>query len=176
MMEREQATTRDRAGVHEHLDRLAAFPDELRDLLDRQPAEAMTFRPAEDDWSINEILGHLIVFDARWGNRIRQVLSAGEVRFVRMDPHDAVQQFGFQDQQAGDLLAGFADRRAERVAFLRHIDGEDLVRSGTHPEQGTVSIAAAIATLVENDARRRAQVEANLRAYREGRAGSQPGA
>ncbi|MFT8131019.1 DinB family protein, partial [Salmonella enterica] len=72
-----------------------------------------------------------------------------------------------QDQQADDLLAGFASRRAERVSFLRSLGSDDLRRTGTHPEQGIVSIVDAIVTLAQNDAQRYRQIEANLETFQQ---------
>jgi uncharacterized damage-inducible protein DinB len=161
----QQAVPVDLEVVQEHLERLATFPLELAELLKDQPSAALTFHPAADMWSINEILGHMIVFDARWGNRIRQILSADGVRFVIMDANDMVARAGFQAQQGDDLLAGFTSRRAERVRFLQGLNVEQLVRAGTHPNQGTLSVADAIAILVDSDTHRRSQIETNLQAY-----------
>jgi hypothetical protein len=159
-------------GIHietvvDHLDRLENFPAEIGEYLRQQPVETLVFRPSADTWSIVEILGHLIVFDARWGNRMRQMLSADAVRFVAMEAEYAVQRFGFQNKQAGDLLGGFTARRAEMVVFLRGLRTAHLMRTGSHPVKGTISVVDAIATLVDNDAIRGCQIRTNLRAYHE---------
>ena len=151
--------------VQAQLDLLERFPDKLRQQLEGQPEEALSFRPAPDGWSIAEIVGHLIVFDSRWGHRIRQMLAADDPKFVAADPQAAVQQFEFHSRQVAEMLEGFAERRAERVTFLRTLNPTHLTRTGTDPEGNTVSVEDAIGVLVDNDRARGEQITENLQAY-----------
>ena len=153
------------ATVTPDLDRLDAFPDQLRAVLQNQPGAAVQFRPREGAWSIAEILGHLIVFDARWGNRTRQMLAATIPHFIDVTPEEGIQFAGFREQAADKLLDGFAERRHERVAFLRTLGSGSLQRAGIHPRRGQMTIAEAIETIVTNDRERLKQIQENLAAY-----------
>ncbi len=153
--------------IQAQLDALAAFPEELRQQLEGQPEEALRYRPAPDAWSVMEILGFLTVFGARWANRIRMMLAAQNPSFVRPNDEDLVKQADFQSKPLDQVLADFAERRTERVQFMRNLHATDLARTATHNTRGMVTIADGIAILVDTDRTSRDQIAKNLELYRQ---------
>lgn len=152
--------------VADELEQLEGFGEQLSRLLEHQDEAAIRFRPRPDMWSIAEILGHLIVFNARWANRIRQMLAAQNPRFINITPEDGLRNTGLYNQEPSRLLQSFAERRQDSVDFLRTLTADHLSRTGTLPGHGSITINDAINTLVANDEERMEQIRENLAVYR----------
>lgn len=148
-----------------NIERFASLPVQLKELLQGQAEEALSYRQQEDAWSVTETLGHLMVFGARWGNRIQQMLAAEDPKFVFVDPEEPVQRFDFASHDPNTLLENFSERRAEHAAFLRTLDPLHLARTGIEPDGHQLSVDDAIELLVTNDGERLGQIVATLDAY-----------
>jgi uncharacterized damage-inducible protein DinB len=153
----------------EHLDALAAFPAALRQQLDGLSDEALRFRPAEGEWSIVEIIGHLIDVDTLQGGRVGQIIARDNPPLQVLDMDEAVRRGDYQSKQASALVNTFAERRAALVEEWRYLREPGLARAGEHPTRGPLSVAEIIATLARHGPSHRDQVAATLAAYERSR-------
>jgi hypothetical protein len=106
-----------------------------------------------ETWSPIQVVGHLIHADeANWMPRAQTILEHGEDR-----PLDAFDRFGhlarFGDWALHDLLDRFAELRRTQLQVLRGwgLGDEQIVRTGRHPELGTVTLRQLLSTWAVHD-------------------------
>ena len=104
-------------------------------------------------WSCYDIVGHLIYGELTdWVPRVRIILEHGEAR--AFEPFDRYAQFREDQTRPIDaLLDQFTFLRAENPMVLEglRLTSEDLSRTGTHPELGTVSLGQLLSSWVVHD-------------------------
>ena len=110
-------------------------------------------KDGNNTWSAFDIVGHLIVGERTdWMERARIILQDGEAR--AFDPFDRFAQAKEgQGKSLEQLLDEFARLRKENLAALQalNLQPEDLVRRGTHPELGVVTLSELLATWAVHD-------------------------
>ena len=153
-------------GVKSQIDLLAAFPEQLKRQIEGLDDAALRFRPAPDEWSIMELVGHIIDVGALWPGRTRQMLAADNPTLAAIDP-GWVRQRDYHNKQPEFLLITLAEQRAEYVEFLRVLRPAQLARSGIHPTRGPLTVAQGIAALADHDRGHSEQIAANLATYRQ---------
>ena len=147
------------------LDALAAFPSALQRRLQGLSDAALRFKPAPNEWSVVEVVGHLCDVEALWAGRIRQMLASEQPAFPPFDPDALVAQQRYQEKQVAALLSTLAERRAEHLEFLRGLRAPQLERAGVHPVRGPVTVGSTIVILSGHDQLHLNQIEANLKAF-----------
>ena len=150
--------------INAQIDALAAFPEALKRQVQALPDAALRFRPTPDDWSIVELLGHIIDVGALWPGRTRQMLATENPALAAVDPN-WVRQRDYQNKQISFLLITLAEQRAEYVEFLRMLRPGQLARTGLHPTRGPLTVAEGIAALVDHDQGHSRQIANNLAAF-----------
>jgi hypothetical protein len=153
--------------VKSQIDLLAAFPEQLKRQLQGLDDAALRFRPAADEWSIMELVGHIIDVGTLWPGRTRQMLATDNPTLAAVDP-TWVRQRDYHNKQLGFLLITLAEQRAEYVEFLRILRPAQLARAGIHPTRGPLTVEQGIAALADHDRIHSEQIAANLAAYRQG--------
>jgi hypothetical protein len=132
---------------------LTRTPATLNALLRGLPESWTHANEGDGTWGAFDILGHLIVGERTdWMPRARIILEHGEAR--PFDPFDRNAQFEeSRDKSLEQLLDEFARLRAENIAALQalHLQPQDLVRRGTHPAFGPVTLAQLLATWAVHD-------------------------
>ncbi len=107
----------------------------------------------KETWSAFDIVGHLIVGERTdWMARARIIFENGETR--TFDPFDRfAQERESQGKSLEQLLDEFARLRNENLAALRamNLQPQDLVRRGTHPALGAVTLSQLLATWAVHD-------------------------
>jgi hypothetical protein len=144
-------STDDKPTVRAQLDTLAAFPQQLLGRLRGLSDEQLRFRPTANDWSIVEIVGHLVDIDVLMRTRVGKIIAAENATLEAFDNDEAMRRGNYQHKQALALAHAFAEHRAAFVEELRYLRPAALARTGAHPTRGPISIADIIATLVRHD-------------------------
>jgi len=150
--------------IKTQIDTLAAFPDTLKREVQGLSDAALRFRPTPDDWSIVELVGHIIDVGALWPGRTRQMLATENPALTPVDPN-WVRQRDYQNKQIGFLLITLAEQRAEYVEFLRMLRPGQLARTGMHPTRGPITVAEGIAALIDHDQEHSQQIANNIAAF-----------
>ena len=143
------------------LDILQRTPDVLRTLLDGLSADWTHETEGPGTWSAYDVVGHLIDGEETdWMVRARIVLSDGDDR--RFAPFDRFrhQQDGGVAPSLAERLERFAELREQNLRDLRTLDlgPDELVRTGEHPELGTVTLKQLLSCWVVHDLGHLAQV------------------
>ena len=148
-----------------HLGALAAFPEQLKRQVQDLSDPALRFRPAPGEWSVVEVIGHLLDIEAVYSARIRQMLATDNPSLARFDPDETVRQRDYQNKQIGFLLISLAERRAEHLELLRVLRPAQLARTGLHPTRGQLSVADTIANLAWHDGNHSQQIANNITTF-----------
>lgn len=132
---------------------LTRTPAAMNALLRGLPDTWVLCNEGPDTWSAFDIVGHLIAGERTdWMTRARIILEYGEAR--PFDRFDRLAQFkDSQGKSLDQLLDEFALLRRENLAVLEalNLQSEDLVKRGTHPEFGVVTLAELLATWAVHD-------------------------
>lgn len=101
------------------VERLAAFPTAVRAMVERLSPEEARWRPSAQDWSIAEILGHLIDEEtADFRDRLARLLDDPALEWPPIDPVAAAAARHDRDRDLAELLASFEKARSDSVAWL----------------------------------------------------------
>lgn len=131
--------------------RLQALVEELSD------SQFLSFRSAEDQFSITDILGHLIYGEqVDWIPRLDLMLAAHHKKddLPTFDPFD---RYGYQQllqqHNVAELLVLFATLRQENIEHLRQIEfsNDTLAIEGIHPSLGRVNVTQLLNSWVVHD-------------------------
>jgi hypothetical protein len=149
---------------------LARTPAVLSGLLNGLPQAWLDCREGPKTFSPIDVLGHLIYAEqVDWLPRIQIVLEHGEAR-----PFDPFDRVGFQELIEGksmdELLTTFATLRKQSLKALSalKLQPATLVRMGTHPALGRVTLGQLLAAWVVHDLGHLAQIERVMaRQYRD---------
>lgn len=106
-------------------------PDELQALLRHISDEQANVRPAPDEWSIKEVVGHI--------NDTERIFAYRALRFARADAtplpgfeqDDYVRGTDFNARSLADLVEEFALQRRANLLCFRPLKAEEAARRGT---------------------------------------------
>jgi hypothetical protein len=111
------------------------------------------YRPAPQEWSAAEVLGHFIHGERTdWIPRARIILEHGVAR--PFDPFDRDGSVAAATgRTAKELLSTFRSLRTANVETLLswNLTAADLDRTGTHPAFGAVTLRQLLATWTTHD-------------------------
>jgi len=112
------------------LELMAAMPAILHGLLTTLPEEQLAVRPAEEAWSVREIMEHMLRVET-------EVLPA---RIRRMAALEEEQVASSGQTSTAAQLAGWTTAREHNLQFLRELTPDALDRTWEHPKFGTISV------------------------------------
>ena len=116
---------------------LDAFPRALRTLLEPLDPSTLTVRPEPGEWSVHEVIGHLIATDAgAFEHRIQGILDR-ESEIPDFSPWAAINERDHNAITLFDLLAEFDTSRARVVPFVATLSPDQLTRSADYPGFGS---------------------------------------
>ena len=138
---------------------LERTPASVAALLNGLPETFVRATEGERTWSPYDVVGHLAHAErADWLGRARHILTGDPSPFT---PFDRRAQFRESEGKSlQDLLAEFTELRGRNVAELREMNlgGEDLKRTGRHPDFGEVTLGQLLAAWVVHDLDHVAQI------------------
>jgi DinB superfamily len=142
----------------EALDSLAATPDALGALVAGVPLAALE-QAADGDWSAKDVLAHLVV-SSRIGAlaRIRVIAVEDDPPLPDNDEDAELRRSGLRALPPAAILAEFAARRADDVAWLRTLDDAAFARGGRHSAVGRVTAEEFLYHAAYHDALHLAQL------------------
>ncbi|MBO0780216.1 MAG: DinB family protein [Ktedonobacteraceae bacterium] len=130
------------------------------------PDSALDFRPSPDEWSIREILAHLVdddMFVMR--TRLERLLREDNPSLVPHDEKEWHSQRNTSRDKIDELLSDFAVQRAASLGIFAFLREEDWTRTGYHPEYGNFTAQEWLAHWAKHDLTHIRQIEATLDAY-----------
>ena len=147
---------------HAALTALTAFPAELRTLVAGISDDDAQRMPAPNEWSVVEIIGHLIDIDPLQIDRIDRILAEERSQFVRFDPDAAVTAAGYGRRTLADVVAAFTDLRRATVDGLSTIATDELSRVGVRYTGQEVTLGQLLTSFAAHDQTHAQQIRAIL--------------
>jgi hypothetical protein len=122
------------------LELLASTPDILRGLMSELNEEDARWKPAENRFSIAEVLAHLSHSEGQC-YRVRLDLFLGEER-PQFEPDDAQMYLDlYRNADPEDAFDHFEAQREDNVDHLRELPASAGDRRATHKEYGEISLS-----------------------------------
>jgi uncharacterized damage-inducible protein DinB len=132
------------------IEKLAAMPDRVAALIAGLDDEALRRRPAEGEWSMKEVCGHLVEDARTWQERITLITTQADPYLARLDPVVSVREGGYQDAPIETTLEEFRRIRRQTVETLRGLSDGGWQRSGRHWSEGNMTIQQACSVALEH--------------------------
>ena len=123
---------------------IASLPGSIRRLTADLSDEQMHRRPSETEWSVVEIVGHLIDKTEAWGERFHPIATEEQPVLPSYDQDERVRERRYQSQP----LPGLTDRlNAALIGVrgqLRDLPADAWTQIGLHEERGRLTLAEAV--------------------------------
>lgn len=140
----------------------ATFAAEVRGL----PDALLRWHPAEGEWCVKEVLGHIIEAERRgFAGRIRIILANDHPALQRWDQSEVARARQDCERAAGALVAELLQMREESAALTAGLRPEDLRRAGLHPVVGELTVSDLLQEWVHHDRNHLKQIMTNVQDY-----------
>jgi hypothetical protein len=134
----------------------------------RDAGSDLRARPAPNEWSVVELLGHLVDAETVMSGRFRWTVSQDEPPLLGYDQDLWVARLRHNDDQPDDLLAVFSTLRAANLRLWRRSSTDDRRRVAMHAERGAESYDLMFRMLAGHDRFHLNQMRATIRQVRAG--------
>jgi hypothetical protein len=126
-------------------------------------------RPAPAEWSVVELLGHLVDAEIVMAGRYRWTISQDRPPLLGYDQDQWVARLRHNDDQPAELLATFSSMRAANLHLWRRTSVDDRQRVAMHAERGPESYELMFRMLAGHDRFHLNQMRETLRQVRDRR-------
>ena len=152
-------------------------PGEIADLLETSgqayasllrglTPEVASWRPAPEEWCVNECVGHVIESEKRgFAGRIRLILDADEPQLERWDQPGVAKARRDCEKRPQQILDEFEPLRSDSLSLVRGLKPEQVQRGGIHPTVARLTVEDLLHEWVHHDANHLKQAYANVQAY-----------
>lgn len=147
---------------------LAHAHPQLRVMVQPLTVAQLRYRPAPLEWSISEIVGHLIDTEQLLRYRIARMCQYDQPLIVPMDQDESVQRNGYHHADVSALFGQLAAERLHTQRFLAKLPLRALGRTGWHAQAGLWQVANTVNYLARHDYLHHQQIRQNLAAYATG--------
>jgi uncharacterized damage-inducible protein DinB len=127
---------------------LESAPGDMRRLVQAADEASAHRRPSPDEWSLAEVLAHLVDVEGRYLARLKRVVDEDCPHVPSIHPDETVYEPAVPP---GELLAQFGQCRDETLVYLRRLSAGDWQRKAVHETWGIVSLRSLVQALVDHD-------------------------
>jgi hypothetical protein len=122
-------------------DTIENLPKVLAALLEPVDPVVLTTPPASGEWSVHQVIGHLITIDRpAFRDRIAWIVT-GDAEVASFDPGSLVDARDFDAESLDDLLAELASERAQSAVSVRSLADVDLTATADFGPHGSLAAA-----------------------------------
>jgi len=138
---------------------LAKTPDRVAELAAGLDAQTLRERPEPDEWSMKEVLAHLMELESRlFLPRFRLMATQDRPRFEGFDPIAWGRERDRREGRFDDDLATFRRARAETLAYLATLPPGTAERPGLSGHFGPLTLAQYVTHEADHDLEHLAQM------------------
>jgi uncharacterized damage-inducible protein DinB len=130
------------------LNALTATPGDLESLLKSVDDAHLTYRPTPDEWSIADVLCHLVMVEEQGLARLRLLVAQRPPTIPAINPDATMHDLS---QPIATLLSNFRQARQAMLAFLRELKAGDWQVTAVHPTLGKLSVRFLVQHQVDHD-------------------------
>jgi hypothetical protein len=146
-------------GDRDPLEVVDQTPRRIRELIAGRDPAALGRRPADDQWSVSEIVGHLLDVEIAMGFRWRMILTADRPAYPG---YDEKRWAALPKPPLDQLCLALEGLRASNVWLLRGIPRSAWNRVGVHGEAGPETLEGTIRAYAGHDLAHLNQLERTL--------------
>ena len=141
------------------IDLLEQTPERVRSLIAGKSEEALSFKPAPDEFSLRENVLHLRDIDVEgYEGRIIRILSERDPVFADVNGAKLARERNYNAQPVGPALKAFTASRARSIERLRAIVPADLERTGELGGVGRVTLQELLERWAQHDSEHLAEM------------------
>lgn len=127
---------------------LEKTPALLETLLRDVPEAVLDWKPAEDRWSITEVLSHLLEIEKLYAERAKRIVVDTNPPLAHFVEPDAA---AVRKRAAAQYLRDFATARRAHLYFWHSLPSSAGARTGMHHEMGSVTLLQLLNELANHD-------------------------
>ena len=140
----------------------AAFAAEVRAL----PDHVLRWHPADGEWCVKDVLGHIIEAERRgFAGRIKTLLANARPTFQGWDPAEVAKGRKDCEKDGAALVTELLQMREQSVDLVAGLHAEDLLRAGLHPKVGELTVRDLLQEWVHHDRNHLKQILTNVQLY-----------
>lgn len=113
--------------------------------------EQLRFRPADGEWSIKEVCGHLRDFAEIDDQRLRRMATQERPLLPGYDQEQLMREHNYQEADIRTILEELSAHRLRTVELLSELVHANWARQGRHTEVGTLSIRQKTERLIAHE-------------------------
>ena len=122
------------------------------------------WRPSENAWCINEVVGHLIEAEERgFAGRIRSILEQDHPHFETWDQPAVARARRDCERDGQELVRAFEQVRLASVQLVGSLRDDQMDRPGQHPVVGELSVRDLLHEWVHHDRNHLQQIFDNVK-------------
>jgi hypothetical protein len=148
---------------HANIDSMSHAIPMLRTLVCPLSDAQIRRKPAPTEWSIVEIVGHLIDTEQLLRYRIIRMTTLDHPAIIPYDQDAAVVRHGYQHADLNVLLCTLATERETTLQTFKGFTPTQLARTGWHLEYGLWVVANVVTYLAKHDFVHDQQIRAAIR-------------
>ena len=131
---------------------LLASMETLRREAEELGDEALSWHPAEGEWCVNEVVGHLIEAEERgFRGQIGRIIAEPGRKLIDWDPPEVTKGRRDCEKDGMALLRMLEQDRAQGVRLIGTLTSDQLLLTGEHPLVGTLSVIDLLHEWVHHD-------------------------
>lgn len=137
-------------------------PELLAELIANATPEEISARPAEDKWSVAEILAHLAEDEIATAWRYRQMIEHNGIDLAGFDQDLWARLGNYGARDPRESLALFRLLRGANLQFLHQLSRDQWECCGIHAERGRITVRELAAHMAGHDANHLKQIRGIL--------------
>jgi hypothetical protein len=130
----------------------------------------LDFKPKEGTWSIRQIVCHVADAETVGVMRLRQVIAEDHPTLQAFNGDLWADRLDYAKRKLSQALETFRRLRTENYELLKELPEDVFARSGTHTENGVMTLRQVVEYHAEHVDEHVQQIQRNRAAYREHRA------
>jgi len=134
----------------EIIERVKALPTQIAAEIEGLSEDELRRRPAEGDWSIKEVCGHLRDDSGVWRRRLGMMITEIDPVLPAYDQEALVREHAYQDADIAAVLGDFKRLRLEMVDLLSGLTVDGWERTGQHPDWGRRTIRQGMEMMIRH--------------------------
>lgn len=146
------------------LEVMAQTAGTLADIVHQHSATVLRSRPSQEEWTPNEIIGHLTDSEWVYGYRLRLILCEENPTILGMNQDLWVTRQRHDEREASELVEMFRAMRQFNLSVWTRMSAADLRRAGQHNERGLESLGVLMRMMAGHDLSHLDQLVRHLRA------------
>ena len=130
----------------------------------------LDFKPAPDKWCVRQIACHLADSEAVNVMRLRQILAEDHPTLQSFNGEAWAERLDYGKRKLSQVIETFRRLRTENHELLKDLPEEAFARSGTHTEDGPLTLRALVKGSAEHVEEHVKEIQGVRAAYKEHRA------